>query len=451
MKIVVFIAKLYLLMVIFFGWGLVAARFELFPYAYVKPTLDQIAAFVKGGLGEETSLVDKLMHDADIAPERFMRVYAPKHGHDLHPTETKGLRDRREMPRVWIAPSTPPRYRLITGAFDFEKGLWGALLLDPSGKVLHEWPLRSQIGDFTREPNLHDNLYGIAFFEDGSAIFTMQERSEGLVKVDYCGDPVWTKRGKFHHVVQPTADKQAFWTLGGGQSDLHPKVILVDVATGETLKTIDMTAVQTANPDTFIFDLRPEEEMHGAHPTHSNHVEPLPPELAAAFPQFSAGDLVISYHTTNLIFVLDPESLKIKWWYMGAGDAQHDPDWLADGTISIFNNNRRARWRNVPRYSSIVAIDPQRNKHQVVIHGEDFHFYSAVNGHHLMTEDGTILITSSMQGRVFEVDPATQEMLFEFVNAYEWDEGRTLHLSETFVIPEETVQQWLAQDCAAGR
>ena len=56
--------------------------------------------------------------------------------------------------------------------------------------------------------------------------------------------------------------------------------------------------------------------------THGNDIDPLPAALAPDFPQFAPDDLVISYATTNLLFVLDPESLKVKWWRVGITDYQ---------------------------------------------------------------------------------------------------------------------------------
>jgi len=147
------------------------------------------------------------------------------------------------------------------------------------------------------------------------------------------------------------------------------------------------------------------------------------------------------------VFVLNPDSLDIRWWYIGAGDGQHDPDWHSDGTISIFNNNYRAYRRGRPVFSEIISIDPAANTHRTLVDGEPYNFHSNFNGHHHTSEAGTVLITSSTQGRVFEVDLKTGENVFDFLNAYDRDEGRMLHLSETFTISEARAQQWLQQDC----
>ncbi len=70
---------------------------------------------------------------------------------------------------------------------------------------------------------------------------------------------------------------------------------------------------------------------------HSNDVEPLLPELAREFPMFRAGDLLVSLREINAVFVMDHDSLAIKWMFTGAL-RQHDPDFFPDGTIVLFNN-----------------------------------------------------------------------------------------------------------------
>jgi hypothetical protein len=61
--------------------------------------------------------------------------------------------------------------------------------------------------------------------------------------------------------------------------------------------------------------------------THANDVDPLPQHLVADFPGLEAGDLAISYASTNLVFILNPQTLLVKWWRVGVSDFHHDPDW----------------------------------------------------------------------------------------------------------------------------
>lgn len=439
------IAKIYLLVIICFFSGIFVARNETFPWQFIGPTYSAVQAFIAGDATETSNLVDKLQNDLGGVPARWFRRFKPANPQNFQSLDLMGKQDRRDNPRIWISPNAPDSYRLLVGALDITGSLWGGILLDPLGNIIHQWEMNGEIEGLDYQPDVLKNLYGVDFFPDGSTSFSMQENAGGLIKRDVCSQKQWVKPGAFHHVVSPTEDRSAFWTFQGLQGDLHPILTLVDAQNGETMRQIDMALVQKANPEKLIFDLRYTESFNGTHP---NDIDPLPTSLAPAFPQFNAGDLLISYKTTNLIFVLDPNSLEVKWWYFGAGDAQHDPDWQKDGSITIFNNNKRAARRAADLYSEIVSIDPNSNSHNVIIDGADFDFYSQFNGHHEITENGTALITSSMQGRVFEVDLKTGKLLFEFVNAYNWDNGDTLHMAEALTINEETAKRWASHKCA---
>jgi hypothetical protein len=273
-------------------------------------------------------------------------------------------------------------------------------------------------------------LYGVAVWPDGSVIFNMQSGGRGIVKVDACSRILWSREGKFHHAISPTDDMRSFWTFGGDEQRFNPRLLELDAGTGNILRAIKMADVAAQNPRAQIFLLQP--KPGGKDLTHPNDIEPLPAAYAAAFPMAKAGDLLISYRSTNLVYILDPDSLAIKWWRVGPWARQHDPDWEPDGRITVFNNNE------VPgeTYSNIVSIDPKTFQSEVILDGRNYDFRSEIVGRHQLTPRGTMLITSGMQGRVFEVD-AKGKVIFEFVNSYDWKAGKTLKLSEATYLDED--------------
>ena len=140
---------------------------------------------------------------------------------------------------------------------------------------------------------------------------------------------------------------------------------------------------------------------------HPNDLEVLQPEMADAFPDFEAGDLLTSFRNVNLVAVLDPDTAEIKWWSHGPWIQQHDPDFGADGEITVFNNNG---WRR-DWHSSIVAIDPSTRAVRTVEVDPDYRFYTQYMGKHEYLDDGTLQVVVPFEGRVLELGPDGEPLL----------------------------------------
>lgn len=411
-------AVLYLFAMLFVGWGVAIGKYEVFPY----PVLKSVQDFVVGDPTEDTDVFSKLRNDFDIAPERQLHRVVPSPDRNFVELPIEGLRERRDLPLIFLSDVQQPGYRVLFGAFDFEEHFWGAILLDETGEIVHRWYLTTEDQPSNEAPDVLKNLYGVSILPDASIIFTMQERSGGIVKVDVCSQPVWALEGQYHHTISLT-DENSFWTFGGDQKAFDHLLHQVDVESGKILKTIDMEEVRLKNADIHIFDLQVEEGVPDA--VHGNDIEALTADRAAAFPGFEKGDLLVSFRTTNLVFVLDPDSLKVKWWRVGPWDRQHDPDWEANGTISVFSNNERG----VGKYSNIIVIDPKTFAFETLLDGEKYDFRSTFNGMHQITDHGSILVSSGLQGRLFEVD-RNGEVIFDFINSYSLEHERALRVSE---------------------
>ena len=129
---------------------------------------------------------------------------------------------------------------------------------------------------------------------------------------------------------------------------------------------------------------------------------------------------------------------------------QHDPEFTADGTISVFNNNvyRLALGPGdrsdlaTPRISNIIQVDPATGLTEVVYgEREGQEFLSVIRGKHDLTPEGGILITEFEAGRAFEVD-AQGRVVWEYVNRY--DDEQVLEMTEARLYPSSyfTVDDW---------
>jgi hypothetical protein len=229
-----------------------------------------------------------------------------------------------------------------------------------------------------------------------------------------------------------------------GDPAVSSKLVQLSVADGTITKEISIAEIVAANPSIDVLELRRRHEdaptvNDRGHPGewlkdpfHLNDVDPLPRSLAAKFPMFSAGDLLVSARELNLIFVVDPATLAIKWWDVGATIRQHDPDWEADGQLSAFNN-RMARG-----YSEIIKIDPATYRKTVAVDGRAIDFYSRGGGKHQALPGGGWLITSSWQGHVTEVS-ADGNIALEFFSVLDDDGPIIGKFSEAIFVPEDAL------------
>lgn len=332
-------------------------------------------------------------------------------------------------------------WRIIVGVFQFPDGHSNAaLLLSPDLAVTKVWKLtpQGQAGDFPT-PVGRRLVHEADLTEDGSFIYVVTP-SVGLIKRDSCDELSWVTPGDYHHSVMIDETGKTVWVT----RDREVTVIeQVDVSSGKVLRAIPFPDIAKANPETDIFRIRTKfgAETFGTQenritpytwlhdPFHTNDVDPLPTRLAAAFPQFTAGDLLVSNRELNLIFIMDPDTLKVKWWNFGNFDRQHDPDWLEDGRISVFDNRMRHG------DSRIVTIDPRTNELAVAADGRKMGFFSIARGKSLPLPGGGYQIASAFQGRIFETD-ADGAVVLDIVNTRENSPDLMFMTTQTFFFPE---------------
>jgi len=419
------ILKIWLATVFLYLAGGASVMFGIWP----APALVDIYFYVTDQRWETRSLTERLSNDLGFTPYRLLTRDAggAASGAGFRPLEIYGLRSRREVPQIFVADDRKPQLTFIYGVFDFTDGLHGAILIDQHGKVIHRWVLAENPENALSKSSVHLYPHGVLVDPDGSVTFIF-DFGTAISKVDACGRYVFSRSydRDYNHVLN-RANDGSIWTLSGPPNWFDR----LDAKNGDILQSISMGDVIAANPDLGIFSVRSDHYSTGrkwlGDPFHGNDIEQLSPQMAAAFPMFKAGDLLISLRTLNLLFVLDPQTLKVKWWRQGATQQQHDPDWEADGTIMVLDN----RWDNPP--SRIARINPATNAVTTVLDGAKYGF-NTINRGKIQMFNGDLLVTSTKQGRVFEVDK-TGRVVFDFVNTYNDKQGLRALVSEAIVLP----------------
>jgi len=420
------IALFYLAALSLIGYGFAIGQFHVFPYFLLKP----VYVFLQGHPEEETSLTDKLLNDANLRPARFLDKYTASRTRVYTEQTVPMANNRREKASVYLTKTADIGFRVIYGAFDFIDGIAGAILIDQKGNLIHRWLVNEK--DLPWELNaaeLNNFPLGFTIFSDGS-IIGLFNYGAAIQRIDWCSERMWATKGNFHHSVQYDG-KGALWAVGPGENNGISKF---NVYTGELLKTITFAEIMEANPDTDLLSIRQrvtsEKMRWWKDPWHPNDVEPLTPVMANAFPQFNEGDLLISLRALNLIFILRPETRNILWWRSGFMRRQHDPDWQLDGSITVFDNNRKRG------HSSIKKIDPTTYNFETMTINFKEGFYSRSSGNHQVLPSGNVLVASTHEGRAVEITPEGK-VAFEFVNHYRKQTKEVLAVSNVvFLQPD---------------
>jgi hypothetical protein len=357
---------------------------------------------------------------------------------------------------------------LLSGFFGGTNAL---RLIQRSGDLVAEWPVRfSEVFPDTshlQTPPATDwniDIHGAVALPDGAVVFNFS--AGGLVKLDRCGEVVWTLPRVTHHSVE-RAQVAGFWVPAARfrnekESPFPPfltpfweDTILRVSEDGEVLSELSvpklfydngMEAVLTASGHSFANDLSWDKEI-----LHLNKITELRSDLADDFATFSAGDLMLSIREMNMIMVVDPDQGEVKWWQIGPWLRQHDPEFRPGGKIVVFNNNvYMTAFDNdkdktplfYPIGSNIMEVDPESNKAEVIYGGEaGQEMLTVVRGKVELTDGGGLLITEFEGGRVFETD-AGGTIVWEYINRYNEEEVAEITEARVYPVSYFTVEDW---------
>lgn len=303
--------------------------------------------------------------------------------------------------RVYQPEAVAPGYVLVAGlSTDQTRAAFDVVLYDAAGNTLHKWPVDYAVVDPEGLKPLHVMLHGMEVLEDGSLVVTF-DAGRVIARLDACGQPVWITPGEFHHSVS-LDDRGGVWAWR------NEDIVRLDAETGRETTEIGLKdkIMQAAGGQQGVLSIRSHIDEDGASlryepdAFHANDVEPLRADIADRFPQFEAGDLLISLRELNLVAVVDPDDGRIVWWQHGPWLKQHDPDFQTDGTITVYDNASGSA------VSRILRVDPGTRRIETVFAGSDaVPFYNWQRGKHQVLANGNVLITESERGRIFEAAP----------------------------------------------
>jgi hypothetical protein len=118
----------------------------------------------------------------------------------------------------------------------------------------------------------------------------------------------------------------------------------------------------------------------------------------------------MSYNTLSTLVIVDRATGAVKWRWADQTSSQHNPTWLENGRVLVFDNGSR---RN---YSRVIEVDRASSEIAWEYTGKprDSFFSMNVSGAQRLP-NGNTLITEGRSGRLFEVTP-DGTVVWEYIN-----------------------------------
>jgi len=135
--------------------------------------------------------------------------------------------------------------------------------------------------------------------------------------------------------------------------------------------------------------------------------------------RFRSGNLLISLRNADTMVILDRDTLEPVWhWGEGTLELPHDPTWLQEGRLLVFDNGTRRG------YSRVLEVDPRTDEIAWRYPERDIHsLFSEWRGSSQRLAGGNTLVCESERGHVLEVAPGGQ-IVWEFWNPELGEKGR---------------------------
>ncbi|MES1242300.1 MAG: arylsulfotransferase family protein [Acidobacteriota bacterium] len=310
----------------------------------------------------------------------------------------QGYKPAQDRPTVVVrdAAAVAPGLNLVLSGHAAE-----AVLMDRDGKVLHRWrqPLRRLWPDLAKDPEMAKLEYWRRawLFPNGDLIGIYE--GLGIVKLDARSHVLWARRGGFHHDLQVMEDGR-IWVLdrdGKVIPRINPEEgILEDFVTvlgpdGAVERRVSiLEAFERSRFASLLGKMEREGDVF-----HTNTLEVLDGRFGDRDPAFRKGNVLLSVLKLDTIAILDPERGEIVWARTGSWRRQHQPTFLDDGNLLVFDNRGPGGER-----SRVVEVDPRTGG---TVWSYDKDLFSKTLGSVQRLPNGNTLITESENGRALEV------------------------------------------------
>jgi hypothetical protein len=279
-----------------------------------------------------------------------------------------------------------------------------AILMDMEGRVLHTWTKAFDEAFPDSPPPNEDSLSTshwwrrVHLYPNGDLLAIFD--GLGLIKIDKNSELIWAVRNGSHHDIDVRENGEIYVLTR--TAHMIPDIderrpILEDFVTvlGPDGVEIRRYSVLDALRHSDFSTLLEHSPGYGDI-LHTNTLEILDGRHRDRSPLFKKGNVLISMPKVDAVAILDLEAKRVVWALTGLFHFQHDPKFLDNGNLLVFDNGYER--------SRVLEVDPLTQEVVWAYTGEpEESFYSEFCGASSRLPNGNTLITESEGGRAFEV------------------------------------------------
>ncbi|RKZ37147.1 MAG: hypothetical protein DRQ41_13615, partial [Gammaproteobacteria bacterium] len=228
---------------------------------------------------------------------------------------------------------------------------------------------------------------------------------------------------RVHHDVEVGSDGKIYTLIHEIVTDKIPGInakppmiedsLVVLSPNGQELKKLSITEVFRHSDFSGVLKLLEPDQKGDV--WHTNSVEVLDEQLADRFTFLEKGQVLVSMRNIDIIAAVDIDKERVVWAIRGPWHRQHDPDFLPNGNMLIFDNRG---YYNKGGLSRVIEFNPTTMEiiWQYTGNEKDI-FYSWAKSSQQRLSNGNTLITESNAGRIFEVT-RDKEVVWEFMSPF---------------------------------
>jgi hypothetical protein len=311
-----------------------------------------------------------------------------------------------------------------------------AMLIDMQGNVVHRWTttfrrIWSQ-PPHVRRPVDDDKIYMFAchLYANGDLLAVLHGSGDtpygyGLAKLDKHSRVLWTYDANTHHAVDVAEDgtiyvltHQIVAKMPEGLRFLAAPALvdfLVKLSPeGKELQKVSLLEAFRNSAYAALLTSRLALDDSAWDILHANHVEVLTHERATHFPRFRVGQVLVSARELDALAVVDVATASVTWAARGPWRGQHDPHFLDNGRLLVFDNRGQGRESRVLEYDPQTQAcpwlypEPSRHDDDPGAQGGGHSFFSPIQGRCQRLANGNTLVADSKTGALYEVTESTE-------------------------------------------